>query len=117
MRKRLDEGSNVAMPFSHKTLLPESVSDEETGKKYKVIDGDTHDFRPLDSMTGNNGVIVGLRNKNMMTKGKPELATVQSNGFITHYNPEVSGSTEVNVPMQNKSVPTMTNDMKVNKNE
>jgi hypothetical protein len=51
-----------------------------------------------------------------MTKGNPELATVQSNGFITHYNPEVSGSTEVNVPMQNKSVPTMTNDMKVNKN-
>jgi hypothetical protein len=116
MRKRLDEGSNVAMPFSHKTLLPESVFDEETGKKYKVIDGDTHDFRPLDSMTGNNGVIVGLRNKNMMTKGNPELATVQSNGFITHYNPEASGSTEVNVPMQNKSVPTMTNDMKVNKN-
>ena len=48
MRRRLDSGSNVAMAFSHKSILPERVIDEETGKVYKVIDGDTYDFRPLD---------------------------------------------------------------------
>ena len=111
MRKRLDDGFNVAMPFSHKDLLPENVRDEETGNKYPVIDGDTHDFRPFDAMTGNRGVIVGLRNKNMITKNSPEKSSVQSNGFITHFNPEINGSNEVVVPSQSKAVPTMTNDM------
>jgi hypothetical protein len=111
MRKRLDDGFNVAMPFSHKDLLPENVHDEETGNKYPVIDGDTHDFRPLDAMSGHRGVIVGLRNKNMITKNSPEKSSIQSNGFITHFNPEVSGSNEVVVPSQSKAVPTMTNDM------
>jgi hypothetical protein len=47
----------------------------------------------------------------MITKNSPEKSSIQSNGFITHFNPEVSGSNEVVVPSQSKAVPTMTNDM------
>jgi len=32
MRRRLDEGKNVAMAFSHKQLIPQTLLDEETGK-------------------------------------------------------------------------------------
>jgi hypothetical protein len=87
MRKRLDTGSNVAMAFSHKSHLPETVFDEETGKKYRVVNGDSHDFRPLDIQPkGKEGVIVGLRNKKINSTN--ETAHQTSNGFFVRYDPD-----------------------------
>ena len=88
MRKRLDTGSNVAMAFSDREHLPQVVHDEETGKHYKVVDGDTHDFRPLDKVgEGEDGVIVGLKNKK--AKGKQMEAHKDSKGFFVKYDPEL----------------------------
>jgi hypothetical protein len=87
MRKRLLGGDNVAMAFSHKTHLPEHVHDEETGHKFKVINGDSHDFRPLDMQPeGEHGVIVGLKNKK--ATGKMNEAHIDSHGFFVHYDPK-----------------------------
>ena len=87
MRKRLDTGSNVAMAFSHKAHLPETVHDEETGKKYRVVNGDSHDFRPLDIQPrGEPGVIVGLRNKKISSTNAEAHKT--SNGFFVRYDPQ-----------------------------
>jgi hypothetical protein len=87
MRKRLDTGSNVAMAFSNKEILPEEVHDADTGKVYKVINGDSHDFRPLDIQPdGADGVIVGLKNKK--ATGKIEEAAKDSKGFFVHYDPQ-----------------------------
>jgi hypothetical protein len=90
VRGRLDTGSNVAMVFSHKEHLPEEVYDHETGNTYKVIDGTTHDYRPLDKQPeGSKGVIIGLKNL-ASTKGMTEdNAHQQSNGFIVHYDPQL----------------------------
>ncbi len=86
MRRRLDQGDNVAMAFSHKEHLPEVVFDEETGKTYRVVDGDKHDFRPLDMQPeGADGVIVGLKNKKAI--GSVDKATQESKGFFVRYNP------------------------------
>lgn len=86
MRRRLDQGDNVAMAFSHREHLPEVVVDQETGKRYKVVNGDTHDFRPLDMQPeGSTGVIVGLKNKR--ATGTTEGATKESKGFFVHYDP------------------------------
>ena len=88
MRRRLDQGDNVAMAFSHKEHLPEFVHDQETGKKYRVVDGDTHDFRPLDLQPeGEDGVIIGLKNKK--ATGKMNEAHVDSKGFFVHYDPQL----------------------------
>ena len=88
MRNRLDNGQNVAMAFSHKQHLPESINDEETGKTYRVINGDTHDFRPLDKVgEGEEGVIVGLKNKK--AKGKQADAHKDSKGFFVKYDPQL----------------------------
>jgi len=50
-----------------KTPLPSHVHDEETGKKYRVIDGDEHDHRHLDKkihgIGKHEGVIAGLKFK------------------------------------------------------
>jgi hypothetical protein len=127
MRKRLDTGSNVAMAFSNKTILPERVIDEETGKIYQVIDGDTYDFRPLDVQPqGADGVIVGLRNKAQTRK---EASSAQdSNGFFVFFDPQIqkakgkivkdeSGqpvytNKEVTIARQGTGQITMTNDYK-----
>jgi hypothetical protein len=88
MRRRLDQGSNVAMAFSHREHLPEVVVDQETGKRYKVVNGDTHDFRPLDMQPeGTDGVIVGLKNKK--ATGTTEGAAKESKGFFVHYDPKL----------------------------
>lgn len=88
MRDRLDNGYNVAMAFSHKQHMPETLHDEETGKTYRVINGDTHDFRPLDKVEeGADGVIVGLKNKK--AKGKQMEAHKDSNGFFVKYDPQL----------------------------
>jgi hypothetical protein len=87
MRDRLESGDNVAMAFTHKRHLPKSVFDEESGKHYDVIDGDSHDFRPLDKVaSGEKGVIVGLKNKK--ATGKMDEAHIDSNGFFAKYDPK-----------------------------
>ncbi len=96
MRAHLDRGNNVAMAFSHKKELPSHVHDEETGKHYKVISGDEHDFRPIDE----KGVVVGLRNKTKTTKGV--IAAQQSKGFMTHYDPAHHTDGIVHIPKQEK---------------
>lgn len=91
MRRRLDQGDNVAMAFSHKDHLPEFVHDQETGKKYRVVNGDSHDFRPLDLQPeGEDGVIIGLKNKK--ATGKMNEAHIDSNGFFVHYDPQLKMS-------------------------
>jgi len=88
MRRRLEKGDNVSMVFSHKEHLPHEVHDQETNQKYKVIDGDTHDFRPLDMQPeGEKGVIIGLRNKN--TLAKKDTAHIDSKGFTVHFDPQL----------------------------
>lgn len=86
MRRMLDGGENVAMAFTDKEHLPETVYDEETGKRYRVINGDTHDFRPLDRVPdGEDGVIIGLKNKKGF--GAVGDAHKESKGFFVHYDP------------------------------
>lgn len=125
MRRRLDEGKNVSMVFSHKKVLPQTVFDEETGKTYKVINGDSHDFRPMDAVpAGMDGVIVGLKNK-AITRPQ-QTASVESEGFFVNYDPQIpkakgklakdeSGNlmiknTEVRISKQSTGQITMTND-------
>ena len=87
MRKRLQGGDNVAMAFSHKAHIPEFVHDEETGHKFRVINGDTHDFRPMDMQPeGEHGVIVGLKNKK--ATGRMNEAHIDSQGFFVHHDPK-----------------------------
>ena len=109
MRKRLDNGDNVAMAFSHKEHLPQEVHDQETGKLYKVIDGDSHDFRPLDIQPeGSNGVIVGLKNKK--ATGKVSDAHKDSKGFFVHYDPQLKMNP--NGTYERSSVPRLTKEGK-----
>ena len=87
MRRRLLKGDNVAMAFTHKKHLPEHVHDEETGQRFRVIDGDSHDFRPMDMQPeGSHGVIVGLKNKK--ATGEMNKAHIDSNGFFLHFDPQ-----------------------------
>jgi len=86
MRRMLDTGNNVAMAFTDKEHLPETVHDHETGKRYRVVNGDTHDFRPLDEQPeGAEGVIVGLKNKKAF--GSEATAHKDSKGFFVKYDP------------------------------
>jgi hypothetical protein len=99
MRQWLDEGKNVAMAFSNKISLPESVVDEATGKVYRVIDGDAYDFRPMDAQPeGADGVIVGLKNK--AATRKQSMAAQDSNGFFVQYDPKLG--TQVTIPRQKR---------------
>lgn len=99
MRQWLDEGKNVAMAFSNKISLPESVVDEATGKVYRVIDGDAYDFRPMDAQPeGADGVIVGLKNK--AATRKQSMAAQDSNGFFVQYDPNLG--TQVTIPRQKR---------------
>lgn len=101
MRQWLDEGQNVAMAFSSKKGLPESVLDEATGKTYRVIDGDAYDFRPMDAQPqGSDGVIVGLKNKAMTRK--ESMAAQDSKGFFVQYDPKLG--TQVIIPRQKREV-------------
>ena len=101
MRQWLDGGQNVAMAFSSKKGLPESVIDEVTGKVYRVVDGDAYDFRPMDAQPqGSDGVIIGLKNKAMTRK--ESIAAQDSNGFFVQYDPKLG--TQVTIPRQKKEV-------------
>ncbi len=87
-RDRLNQGENVAMAFSHKSgeAFPRMIHDEETGRHYKVVSGDEHDFRPLDIQDeGKAGVIVAL--KNIAKDLGHETAAQKSNGFFVRHDP------------------------------
>ena len=108
MRRRLDSGSNVAMAFSHKDAIPQEVHDEETGKVYRVISGDTHDFRPLDSIENpNEGVIVGLKNKNVASKN--DTAHKESKGFFVNYDPKFRKTAKGTLDRDENGKPIPTN--------
>lgn len=77
-RQHLDNGGTVAMVFAARggrkgragDPLPSHVVDQATGKKYRVIDADTHDHRHLDKkyhgIPEEEGIIAGLRIKGGM---------------------------------------------------
>jgi hypothetical protein len=91
LRDRLDQGQNVAMAFAHGKgdAFPEHLHDEETGKKYRVVSGDEHDFRPMDMVPeGEDGVIVALKNMAASnSEYKYENAARNSHGFFVHHEP------------------------------
>jgi hypothetical protein len=89
VRKHLDKGGVAAMAFDIPSRgkasagkLPTHVHDEETGKKYRVIDGDEHDHRHLDKeyhdIPKHEGVIAGLKFKG----GGPNIA--RAGKFAVH---------------------------------
>lgn len=92
LRDRLDQGHNVAMAFAHgkSDAFPEELHDEETGKKYRVVSGDEHDFRPLDMVPeGEDGVIIALKNMAASnSEYKYENAARNSHGFFVHHDPD-----------------------------
>ena len=96
MRGRLDRGNNVAMAFSSKSALPDTIVDEETGKTYQVWDGDNYDARFLDPKPGEEGnlfkqgMIIGLRNKASTLKEK--TASKETEGFFVEYDPKRDGN-------------------------
>lgn len=91
-RDRLDQGHNVAMAFAHgkSDAFPEHLHDEETGKKYRVVSGDEHDFRPMDMVPeGEDGVIIALKNMAASnSEYKYENAARNSHGFFVHHEPD-----------------------------
>ena len=98
IRNKLDNGDNIAMAFSHKSKIPEVVVDEETGREYKVFDGDVYDARFLDPKE-NVGLIIGLKNKDGDTTN--QKAVEDSNGFFVAYDPKKDGN-KATIPDQNK---------------
>jgi hypothetical protein len=100
MRKRLDNGQNVAMAFTTKEVMPQYIFDEETGTTYQVWDGDNYDARFLDPKSEDGmGMIVGLSNKAATLK---EVSAAQeTDGFFVYYDPKVDGDT-VTIKNQNK---------------
>ena len=100
MTKVLDRGDNITMVFTTKegADLPKFVFDEKSGKRYEVVDGDTHDYRPADATAdGVDGVVVGLRNKDARNKGKSTAEQVEaSKGFAVPHD----GEDVVNIPEQ-----------------
>jgi hypothetical protein len=89
MRRRLDDGFNISMPFSSKDMLPKAVWDQETGRFYRVVDGDSHDYRFVNKQPpGAAGVVVGLKNKDKGSKGP--ISAITSGGFLTHFDPSTN---------------------------
>ena len=87
MKGRLDRGYNVAMAFTSKSALPDQVIDNETGKVYKVWDGDNYDARYLDPKQENGvGMVIGLRNK--AGTMKEATSTIDTDGFFVDYDPK-----------------------------
>ena len=100
MQGRLDRGFNVAMAFTSKSALPDTVVDEVTGKSYKVWDGDNYDARYLDPKQEDGvGMIIGLRNK--AGTMKEATSTIDTDGFFVNYDPKTDGKS-VTVPDQSK---------------
>jgi len=96
VRSHLDKGGVAAMAFNipsrgkaSQDKLPEHVHDEETGKKYRVIDGDEHDHRHLDKafhdIPSHEGVIAGLKFKG----GGPNIERAGNFAVPVHHGEDV----------------------------
>jgi hypothetical protein len=98
VRHHLNNGGVSAMVFAVKAgrggkegdALPTHVHDEETGKRYRVIDGDLHDHRHLDHVYNDaqpgEGLIAGLRikgGKKMLAKAGDFAVQPHSSGIVT----------------------------------
>ena len=98
VRHHLNNGGVSAMVFAVKAgrggkegdPLPTHVHDEETGKRYRVIDGDLHDHRHLDHVYNDaqpgEGLIAGLRikgGKKMLAKAGDFAVQPHSSGIVT----------------------------------
>lgn len=100
-RQHLNNGGVVAMVFGARAAkgkrpadpLPKRVTCAETGRSYRVIDGDVHDHRHLDHAYSDaqpgEGLIAGLRFKG--SKKSRESA----GKFVVHHEP---GQEEIVVP-------------------
>lgn len=96
MMVNLLRGKNVAMAFSSRTAMPSFVVDEETGRRFKVWNGDNYDARFLDPAQPDGiGMIIGLTNKDRT--GDPAKAAADNDGFFIDYDPSRDGDT-VTVP-------------------
>ncbi len=113
IRKHLDKGGVASMVFkarpgkagSKKTGLggraeeglPTHVHDEETGKKYRVINGAEHDHRHLDKeihgIPEHEGVIAGLHLKTRGSSWSPKHIA-HAGDFAVHVHDHVPGKTE-----------------------
>ena len=98
VRHHLNNGGVSAMVFAVKAgrggkegdPLPTHVHDEETGKTYRVIDGDLHDHRHLDHVYNDaqpgEGLIAGLRikgGKKMLAKAGDFAVQPHASGIVT----------------------------------
>ena len=98
VRHHLNNGGVSAMVFAVKAgrggkegdALPTHVHDEETGKRYRVIDGDLHDHRHLDHVYNDaqpgEGLIAGLRikgGKKMLAKAGDFAVQPHASGIVT----------------------------------
>ena len=102
MRDTLDRGDNVSVVVSQQNHKPTSFLDKETGRRYQAVEGDSHDFRPLDKTPdGQPGKIIVLGRKG--NKHKAKNAHEKSNGFIWDYDPETMGDT-IEIPDQRQFV-------------
>ena len=96
VRKHLDNGGVAAMAFNipsrgkaSEAKLPSHVHDEETGKRYRVVDGDEHDHRHLDKtihdIPHHEGVIAGLKFKG----GGPNIERAGNFAVPVHHGGDV----------------------------
>jgi len=100
MRAALDRGDNVSAVVSQQNHKPKYFLDKETGRRYEAIEGDSHDFRPLDQTPdGQPGKFIVLGRKG--NKHKATNAHENSNGFIWHYDPDTMGDT-IEIPDQRR---------------
>ena len=98
VRHHLNNGGVSAMVFAVKAgrggkegdPLPTHVHDEETGKRYRVIDGDKHDHRHIDHVFSDahpgEGLIAGLRIKGgskMLAKAGDFAVQPHASGIVT----------------------------------
>lgn len=105
VRNHLDRGGVASMVFKARPGkgqradegLPTHVHDEETGKKYRVINGAEHDHRHLDKaihgIPEHEGVIAGLHLKTKGSSWKPH-AVAHAGDFAVHVHDHVPGKTE-----------------------
>jgi hypothetical protein len=100
MRAALDRGDNVSAVVSQQNHKPKYFLDKETGRRYEAVEGDSHDFRPLDQTPdGQPGKFIVLGRKG--NKHKATNAHENSNGFIWHYDPDTMGDT-IEIPDQRR---------------
>jgi hypothetical protein len=110
-RQHLNNGGVVAMVFAIPAgragkpgaPLPTHVVDQESGKRYRVIDGDIHDHRHLDHKYNDaqpgEGLIAGLRLKRVEQKDWQHVLS-KAGDFAVKVP---AGQTEVVVPDHSKT--------------